>query len=130
MKNCVTEVAVNAVPRPQGPMSVGMRHDNLVFLSGQLGKDPRSGEFAADFEEQTRRVLQNLKNILEEAGGSMQEVLKVTAFITDIANLPMMNRIYGEFFVAPYPARSTVEVSALAAGALVEMDLVAALPDR
>ncbi len=126
MDNRVVEIEVSAVPRPQGPLSVGMRFKDLIFLSGQLGKDPRTGLFASDFETQARQALSNLKDILEECGTTMKNVLKVNIFITDIAFLPAMNGVYTEFFETPYPARSTVEVSALAGGARVEIELIAA----
>ena len=120
------EIEVSAVPRPQGPLSVGMRFKDLIFLSGQLGRDPRTGAFAQGFDAQARQALTNLKGILEECGSTMKSVLKVNIFVTDIAFLSAMNTIYAEFFEAPYPARSTVEVSGLAGGAEVEIELIAA----
>jgi len=106
------------------PLSQGIKFGNLIFLSGQLGRNPNTGELEKGFNAQTRRVLKNLKELLIIANSSMDKVLKVTIFITDINKVKDLNSIYKEYFNEPLPSRICVEVSALAKGAEVEMDII------
>ncbi len=118
-------------PKVVGPYSQCVVSGGLLFSSGQIGMDPQTGKLAEGFSAQARRVLENLGIILEAAGASPQEVLKVTVYLTDLGNYKELNGIYSAFFgagAASFPARSAVQVSALPAGALVEMDVVAAVP--
>ncbi len=123
MRNVVT--SENA-PKAIGPYSVAIQTENLVFCSGQLGLDPATGELvSADVEAQTRQALTNLKNVLEAAGSSLENVVKTTVFLKDMADFPKMNAVYGEFFASNPPARSTIAVAGLPKGGLVEIEAIA-----
>lgn len=123
MRNVVT--AENA-PKAIGPYSVAIQIENLVFCSGQLGLHPDTGELVSgDVAEQTRQALTNLKNVLESAGSSLDKVVKTTVFLKDMADFPKMNAVYGEFFPANAPARSTIAVAGLPKGGLVEIEAIA-----
>lgn len=121
------EVVMTAkAPAPVGPYSQAVVVGNLVFTSGQIGIDPRTGELMAGLEAQTEQVFKNLAAVLEAAGSGLERVLKVTVFITSMKEFGKVNEIYARFFRQPFPARSTVEVNALPKGALVEVEVVAA----
>ena len=123
MRNIVT--SENA-PQAIGPYSVAIQTENLVFCSGQLGLNPATGELVADdVAAQTRQALTNLKNVLEAAGSSLENVVKTTVFLKDMADFPKMNAVYGEFFPATPPARSTIAVAGLPKGGLVEIEAIA-----
>lgn len=118
-------LAQNA-PRPIGPYSQAIKSGNLVFCSGQIALDPTTGQMAgADVEEQTRRVMENVKAVLDAAGSSLDHVLKTTIFLKSMNDFPKVNEIYGTYFSATPPARSTVEVARLPKDALVEVEVVA-----
>jgi 2-iminobutanoate/2-iminopropanoate deaminase len=117
-------VSENA-PKAIGPYSVAVKGGGLVFTAGQLGLDPASGELVGGVEEQTRQALTNLKHVLEAAGSGLDQVLKTTVFLQNMADFPKMNAVYGEFFSENPPARSAVEVAALPKGGLVEIEAVA-----
>ncbi len=122
-------VATNAAPAAIGPYSQGVRTGNLVFTAGQIALDPVTQQVVGpDIIEQTTRVLENLKAILEAAGSSLAQVVKATVFLKDFNDFAAMNAVYGAYLaqegVAP-PARTTVEVSRLPKDVLVEIDLVA-----
>lgn len=123
MKNIVnTEKAPGAI----GPYSQAVKTGNLIFVSGQLPLDPATGAFPEGIAEQTRQSLTNAKNILESAGSCMDNVVKTTVFLSDIANFAAMNEVYGTFFTeGNYPARSAFEVACLPKNALVEIEIVA-----
>lgn len=125
------EIKTNNAPRAIGPYSQAVKAGGFIFLSGQIPIDPASGEIVAgDIKAQTRQVLKNLQAILVEAGSSLKDVVKTTVFLKDLSGFADMNGVYGEFFSAPYPARATVEVSALPKGVLVEIDAIAAVGDE
>jgi 2-iminobutanoate/2-iminopropanoate deaminase len=113
-------------PRPRGPYSQAIRAGGLVFVAGQLPLDA-SGALAGpgDIRAQTRAVLDGVAAILAAAGSSMDRVVKTTVFLTNLDDREGMNEVYAQAFAAPYPARSTVEVSRLPPGMLVEIDAVA-----
>jgi 2-iminobutanoate/2-iminopropanoate deaminase len=115
-------------PRTALPFSPGIRFGNFVFTSGQVGTDA-AGQVPPDVREQTRNCLDNIQAVLETAGTNMAHVLKTTVFLTDIEDFAAMNEVYRRAFSGDLPARSTVEVSALARPELkVEIEAVAALP--
>ena len=120
-------VAENA-PAAIGPYSVGVRVDNLIFTAGQLGLDPDSGELVAGgIEAETRQALTNLKNVLEAAGSSLDNVIKTTVFLQDINEFGRMNSVYREFFTDKFPSRSAVQVAALPKAGAVEIEAIASL---
>ena len=114
-------------PQAIGPYSQGIDTGNLVFLSGQIPIDPSKGEIVvSDIEGQTRQVLKNIKAILESDDCTMDQVVKTTVYLKDIADFTKMNDVYKEFFgEGNYPARSAVQVAALPKDALVEIEVVA-----
>jgi 2-iminobutanoate/2-iminopropanoate deaminase len=118
------------LPSPVGPYSPGMILGNLVFVSGQAGRDPATGRLAGeDVAAQTEQVLRNIATILEAAGTSMQHVIRCGVFLVDMKEFPKMNEVYARAFGAHRPARTTVEVSGLPGDGLrVEIDAVAYIP--
>ena len=121
-------VKTGAAPAAIGPYSQAIKAGGMVFLSGQIPLDPKSGEIVAgDIQVQTRQVLANLKAVLTAAGGSLDRVVKTTVFLTSMDDFPKMNEVYGEFFSTAPPARSTVEVRRLPRGAAVEIEAIALL---
>lgn len=123
-------VTARNLPAPVGPYSPGMVVGNLVFVSGQAGRDPASGRLAGDtIEAQTEQVLKNIATILDAAGTTLQHVIRCGVFIVDMKEFPRMNEVYARVFGAHRPARTTVEVSGLPGeGLRVEIDAVAVLP--
>jgi 2-iminobutanoate/2-iminopropanoate deaminase len=115
-------------PKPIGPYSQAIKSNGFLFVSGQVALDPQSGEFiGADVRQQTERVLQNLKGILEAAGCSFHHVVKTTVFLKDMNDFAAMNEVYAHHFTAAPPARSTVQAVRLPKDALVEIELIASL---
>jgi 2-iminobutanoate/2-iminopropanoate deaminase len=115
-------------PKPVGPYSQAIKSNGFLFVSGQIALDPQSGEFVgADVRQQTERVLENLKGILEEAGSSFDHVVKTTVFLKDMNDFAAMNEVYARHFTATPPARSTVQAVRLPKDALVEIELIASL---
>ncbi len=123
-----TIVRTATAPAAIGPYSQATISQGLVFVSGQIPLHPGTGELVSGgIDEQTRRVLLNLKAVLEAAGSSMDLVVKTTVYLKDIADFPAMNQVYAEFFGTGLPARATVEVSRLPRDVAVEIDAIAAL---
>ena len=113
-------------PAAVGPYSQAVKAQGLLYISGQLPLEPATGVMVEnDMQTQTRRVLDNLQQILEAAGSSLEQTLKVTIFLTDMQQFSVVNDIYASYFSSNPPARACVEVSALPKGALVEMEAVA-----
>ena len=123
MKAINTEKAPKAI----GPYSQAIEANGFVFASGQLPVDVTPGEFVpGGVKEQTRQSLTNARNVLQAAGADLNNVVKTTVFLSDMANFAEMNEVYAEFFSQPFPARSAVAVKALPKGALVEVECIAA----
>ena len=121
-------VAVPNAPKPVGPYSSAMIVGNLVYVSGQSGRDPVTDHVAEDIEAQTKQVLTNIKTILEAAGTSMSKVVRCGVFLTDMSEFKRMNAVYERMFDGHRPARTTVAVSELPGpGLRVEIDAVALL---
>jgi 2-iminobutanoate/2-iminopropanoate deaminase len=115
-------------PKPIGPYSQAVKANGLLFISGQVALDPASGEFVGtDVKQQTERVFENLKGILEASGVSFHHVVKTTVFLKDMNDFAAMNEVYGRYFSAAPPARSTVQAARLPKDALVEIELIATL---
>lgn len=120
-------ILTDKAPAPIGPYSQGVEINGVVFFSGQIAIDPAVGKIVAqDVEGQTRQVLANIKALLAAAALTEKDVVKTTVFVKDIADFGKVNAIYATAFGEVPPARSCVEVSALPAGALVEIEVVAA----
>jgi 2-iminobutanoate/2-iminopropanoate deaminase len=114
-------------PKPIGPYSQGIRANGFLYVSGQVALDPKTGELAgADIRQQTQRVLENVRGILEGAGSSLHHVVKTTVFLKDINDFAAMNEVYAKYFPSAPPARSTVQVARLPKDALVEIEVIAA----
>lgn len=121
-------VSTPAAPAAIGPYSQAVRTGLVVFTSGQIGLDPRTGELAGgDFEAQVRQSFANLDAVARAAGGTLGNAVKFTLFLTDLANFATVNRIMGEVVPKPYPARSTVGVASLPKGAQFEVEAVLVL---
>lgn len=114
-------------PRPVGPYTQAIEAGGFVFVSGQLGMDPETGNLAEGVEAQAKRALENIAAILEAAGLEMKDVVKVTIFLTDMGDFPKVNEVYAGYFSEPWPARACVAVAGLPKGALVEIECIAAL---
>ena len=121
-------IATTQAPAAIGPYSQAVRAGNTVYFSGQIPLDPATGILVeGDIAAQTRRVFDNLKAVAEAAGGSLAQIVRAGIYVTDLANFAAVNAVMAEYFQAPYPARSTIEVSALPKGAQVEVDAVMVL---
>ncbi|MEJ5300959.1 MAG: RidA family protein [Thermodesulforhabdaceae bacterium] len=113
-------------PHPVGPYSHAVQTGNFLFLSGQIGIDPQTGDLVStDIRDQTKTALNHIKAILEEAGCDIESVVKTTVFLTTMEHFTVMNEIYAEFFGSHRPARSCVAVSKLPKNALVEIEVIA-----
>lgn len=122
-------VTAAQLPAPVGPYSPGMAVGDLVFVSGQAGRDPRTGTVALDVEAQTEQALRNIETVLQAAGSSLAHVVRCGVFLVDMREFPKMNEVYARVFGAHRPARTTVEVSGLPGeGLQVEIDAVALVP--
>jgi len=121
-------VTTAGAPAAIGPYSQGIVAGDLVFCSGQLGLDPATGTLVDGLEAQTERILRNVAAILDAAGASMADVVKTTIFLTDMNAFAAVNAIYARHVADPPPARSTVAVSALPRGALIEIEAIARRP--
>lgn len=113
-------------PKAVGPYSPAVRVGNTVYLSGQVGLNPETSQLVgADIESQTEQVMKNLKTVLAGLGLSFENVVKSVIFLTDLSNFQTVNKIYGERLEGHKPARSTIQVSALPLGAIVEIEMIA-----
>jgi 2-iminobutanoate/2-iminopropanoate deaminase len=124
MKEIVT---TDRGPKPIGPYSQAVKTSGFLFLSGQVALDPKIGDLiGTDVRQQTERVIENIRGILEAAGSNLHHVIKTTVFLKDMNDFPAMNEVYGRYFSAAPPARSTVQVARLPKDALLEIEVVAA----
>lgn len=122
MKNVIkTDLAPGAI----GPYSQGMNIGNLFFFSGQIPLNPQTGEMPKGIEAQTKQALDNVKGLLDSQGMDFSNVIKTTVFLDNMGDFNVVNEIYAQYFVEPYPARSAVEVAKLPKGALVEVEVIA-----
>jgi 2-iminobutanoate/2-iminopropanoate deaminase len=115
-------------PKPIGPYSQAIKANGLVFLAGQVALDPKTGELTgADIRQQTERVLENIKGIVEASGSNLHHIVKTTVFLKDMNDFAGMNEVYAKYFTLAPPARSTVQVSRLPKDALVGIEVIAIL---
>lgn len=119
-------VATNDAPKAIGPYSQAVKANGIVYTSGQIPLDPGTGDLVqGDFDTQVKRVFENLKAVLAEAGSDFSRVLKATVYLTSMSDFAAMNAIYASYFGDHKPARTTVAVAALPKGAPIEIDLIA-----
>jgi 2-iminobutanoate/2-iminopropanoate deaminase len=124
----ISYISTKKAPAAIGPYSQGIVAGNLVFTSGQLPIDPSSGDLVNDdIKLATKTSLENVKSILEEAGSSIEKVIKVTVYVTNMDDFSKINEVYSEYFAEHKPARSLVEVSRLPKDGLIEIEAVATL---
>lgn len=121
-------ISTTQAPAAVGPYSQAVRVGSWLFTAGQIGIDPATGQLRDGLEAQTRQVMKNLEAILTTAGTGMDNIVKTTIFLTDMADFQAVNAIYGAVFSGEPPARSTVAVAALPLGALVEIEVIALIP--
>lgn len=120
-------VTTDQAPAAIGPYSQAVRSGGMVFLSGQIPLDPATGQLVeGSIEEESRRVFENLAAVCAAAGGSLDHIVRIGIYLTDLRDFATVNAVMAEFFSAPYPARSTIQVSGLPRGARVEVDAILA----
>lgn len=119
-------VSTDLAPAAVGTYSQGVEHNGTFFFSGQIGIDPKTGELAKSFEDQTKQIMKNIDGLLESCSITREHIIKTSIFVTDLGNFGKVNEAYIEYFSEPYPARSCVEVPNLPKGALVEIEVIAA----
>ncbi|MCH7921720.1 MAG: RidA family protein [Nitrospinae bacterium] len=121
-------ISTDRAPAAIGPYSQAVRAGAFLFCSGQIPLEPASGEMVSgEIEAQTRQVLENLKAVVEAAGASLDDVVKVTVYLADLADFATVNEVYEEYFGEAKPARATIQAAALPRGALIEADCIAYL---
>ncbi len=125
-----TIISTPNAPAAIGTYSQAVKVDNTVYLSGQIPLDPATMQLVEGFENQTRRVFDNLKAVCEAAGGSLNDLVKVNVFLIDLGNFAKVNEIMATYISQPYPARAAVGVASLPRGAQVEIEGVMVLPDQ
>lgn len=119
-------ISTDKAPAAVGTYSQGVFHNGVYYFSGQIGLDAKTGEMASGFDAQLENVLKNIDGLLSSENLTRENVIKTTIFMTDLAEFGKVNEAYTKFFTAPFPARSTVQVSALPKGAVVEIEVIAA----
>ena len=123
-------ISTENAPQAIGPYSQAVKAGNLMFVSGQIPLDPKTGDLVSDsIEEQAKQVLKNVQSICEAAGYSLDDIVKISIFLTDLSNFGIVNDVMKEYFSEPYPARATVEVSALPLGVNVEIEAIVLIND-
>ena len=120
-------IETSKAPGAVGPYSQGIRAGDLIFVSGQLPANAEGVLIIDDIAAATRQSLENVHAVLSAAGAQMSDVVKATVFLTDMGDFSAMNKVYGEFFSDPFPARACIEVAALPKGAKVEIEVIALL---
>ena len=118
-------ISTKNAPQAIGPYSQAVKAGNLMFISGQIPLDPKTGDLVSQsIEDQAKLVLENVKSICEAAGCSLDDIVKISIFLTDLSNFAVVNDMMKEYFSEPYPARATVEVSGLPLGVNVEIEAI------
>lgn len=117
-------ISTDKAPAAVGPYSQAVIAGNMVFVSGQIPVDPKTGNIPENIVDQARQALTNLGEVLKAAGSGLDKAVRVTVFITDISAFTDVNKVYAEFFSEPYPSRSCVEVSKLPKGVKIEIDAI------
>ena len=118
-------ISTENAPQAIGPYSQAVKAGNLMFISGQIPLDPKTGDLVSEsIDEQAKQVLNNIKSICEAAGQSIDDIVKISIFLTDLENFAIVNEVMKEYFAEPYPARATVEVSGLPLGVNIEIEAI------
>ena len=118
-------ISTKNAPQAIGPYSQAVKAGNLMFISGQIPLDPKTGDLVSEsIEDQAKQVLDNVKSICEASGNSLDDIVKISIFLTDLSNFSVVNDVMKEYFSEPYPARATVEVSGLPLGVNVEIEAI------
>lgn len=125
----IQSVTTDNIPPSPNPFSLGIKANGFLFVSGQIGKDP-TGKIVEGFSAQAKQSLENLKTVIEAAGSSMEKVVKVNVYVTDISKIPVFNEIYRQYFTSTLPARAAMEVSRLGLQAEVEVDAIAIIDEQ
>lgn len=121
-----TIINTNNAPAPIGPYNQAVVTGNLIFVSGQIPMDAATGEIiSSDIKAETKKVMENIEAILTEAGSDFDQIIKTSIFLTDMQSFAQVNEVYGSYFTANFPARETVQVSALPKGVNVEISVIA-----
>lgn len=121
-------VSTQKAPQAIGPYSQGIVSNGFLFISGQLPADPKTGTLVdGDISIRTEQVFRNMTAIIDAAGGSMADVVKITLFLSDMGDFKEVNEIYGRYFTDPFPARSTIQVAALPLGSNIEAEAVVSM---
>lgn len=120
-------IKTDKAPKAIGPYSQAVAKGGTLYVSGQVPVDPATGKMPEAFEDQVRQTLANITAALEAGGATLDDVVKVGVFVTDLGKFPILNELYAKVFTGDCPARSTVQVAALPLGAQVEMDVIAVL---
>ncbi|MDB5001585.1 MAG: RidA family protein [Mucilaginibacter sp.] len=121
-----TIINTNNAPAPIGPYNQAVATGNLIFVSGQIPMDAATGEIiSSDVKAETKKVMENIGAILTEAGSDFDQIIKTSIFLTDMQSFAQVNEVYGSYFTANFPARETVQVSALPKGVNVEISVIA-----
>ena len=119
-------ITTDTIAKPVGPFSPAVRAGDTLYLSGQVAQDPATGQLiSGDVAAQTERIFRNIEAVLHAAKSSLEHVIKVTVYLTDMKDYAAMNEVYGRQFSAPHPARTTVAAAALPLGAMVELEVIA-----
>ncbi|MBM3356571.1 MAG: RidA family protein [Betaproteobacteria bacterium] len=122
-------IHTDAAPKAIGTYSQAVRCGGTVYFAGQIGLDPQTMQLVPGIEQQIRRVFENLKAVASAAGGGTGDMVKLTVYLTDLANFARVNEVMAEYFAEPYPARAAVGVASLPRGALVEIDAIMVIQD-
>ena len=118
-------ISTENAPQAIGPYSQAVKTGNLIFISGQIPLDPKNGDVVeGSIEDQANQVLENIKSICEAAGHGLEDIVKITIFLTDLGNFAVVNEVMKKYFSEPYPARATIEVSGLPLGVNVEIEAI------
>ena len=118
-------ISTDNAPQAIGPYSQAVKTGNLIFISGQIPLDPKTGDIVdGSIEDQANQVLYNIKSICEAAGHGLEDIVKITIFLTDLGNFATVNEVMKNYFKEPYPARATVEISGLPLGVNVEIEAI------
>jgi 2-iminobutanoate/2-iminopropanoate deaminase len=118
-------ILTSHAPKPIGPYSQAVQYGDFIFVSGQIGIDPKIGNLSSTVDGQTTQVMENLKAILQEAGLDFTDVVQTRIYMTDMQDFETVNRVYQGYFESQYPARATVQVAGLPKGAKIEIEMVA-----